>query len=338
MIKTKIIKNKRQWERLLNSSRQVNFLQSWYWGEANKRQGYKIFRLGYFNKQKLVGISLLIKKVARRGTFLVCPGGPIINWSKLVYFKTFALQLKKIGEKENCDFARVRPQIADNLTNQIIFKNAGFRSAPMHLHAQSTWQLKLNKSEEALLKDMRKTTRYLIRKAIKENVKIVKSSNPKDVDLLYQLQLETAQRQSFVPFPKKYLSAEFKAFFKSRKIKILKAYYQKQLLAIAFIVFYGREAVYHYSASSSNFPKIPATYLLIWEAIKEAKKRKLDIFNFWGISPNDDVNHRFSGVSLFKKGFGGFRVNYLPAQDLAISLKYWLTYIFENLRKLNRNL
>ena len=107
---------------------------------------------------------------------------------------------------------------------------------------------------------------------------------------------------------------------------------------MSFFIFYGKEAVYHYSASSELARKIPASYLLIWEAIREAKRRKMEIFNFWGIAPNDDPRHRFSGVTLFKKGFSGFRVDYLYAQDLPLNRLYFFTRLFERLRKFRRGL
>jgi lipid II:glycine glycyltransferase (peptidoglycan interpeptide bridge formation enzyme) len=79
-------------------------------------------------------------------------------------------------------------------------------------------------------------------------------------------------------------------------------------------------------------------YLLQWEAIKEAKKRNMQTYNFWGISPNENPNHRFSGVTKFKIGFGGSRVDYLHAHDLPISSWYWAVYLLESLRKSSRRL
>ena len=72
--------------------------------------------------------------------------------------------------------------------------------------------------------------------------------------------------------------------------------------------------------------------------IKEAKKRNLKHYNFWGIAPNDNPRHRFAGVTLFKTGFGGKRIDWLHARDLQISPFYYLTYFFETVRKILRRL
>lgn len=334
------VKNKRIWEEFLIQKRfQINFLQSWAWGETHRLLGHKIFRFGFYQGDKIQGICLLIKQEAKRGGYLECPGGPIISLRKINYFKAFLNLIKKIGREENCLFIRVRPQLLNSHNHQKLFKRFSFLKAPMHLHAQDTWVLEINKDEESLLQAMRKTTRYLIRKALREGLEIRQSRDEKDLKILYQLQTETAQRHNFVPFPFSFFKAHFKAFSTDDQIRIFKAIWRKKVLACAMIVFYGGRAIYHYSASSSRFTQIPASYLLQWEAIKEAKKRNCLIYDFWGIAPeNAPETHRFAGVTLFKKGFGGYQITYLPAQDLPLRWSYYLVYFFETMRRFWRRL
>jgi lipid II:glycine glycyltransferase (peptidoglycan interpeptide bridge formation enzyme) len=109
-------------------------------------------------------------------------------------------------------------------------------------------------------------------------------------------------------------------------------------LAQAFVIFYGKEAVYHYGASTDEGRHYPGAYLIQWEAIKEAKKRGMTRYNFWGVAPENNANHRFSGLSLFKRGFGGEDFEYLHAQDLIINYpRYLVNYLVEFLRKKFRN-
>lgn len=333
------IKEKKIWEDfLLTQKEQRNFLQSWNWGETHQILHHKIFRFGFWEEEKLKGIVLLIRQEAKRGTYLECPGGPVIDWQKAAYFQWFVQVIKEVGLREGCSFVRVRPQILKNEESQKKFRDTGFLKAPMHLHAQDTWILEITKEEEALLREMRKTTRYLIKKAIREKVKVIQSTDEKDVKILYDLQKETAERHDFVPFPLDFFQAHFRAFTKDNQIKIFKAIYQEQILSIAMIIFYAEKAIYHYSASSLAFPKIPASYLVQWEAIKEAKKRNCKIYDFWGVAPEDNPKHRFAGVTLFKKGFGGFAVSYLPAQDLPLRWNYWPIRLFETGRRIWRRL
>ena len=93
-----------------------------------------------------------------------------------------------------------------------------------------------------------------------------------------------------------------------------------------------------------KYPKIPISYLLLWEAIKEAKARGCKKFNFWGIadisSDNKvlDKNHPWAGLTLFKIGFGGKPKKHVNTQDFILSSKYWLNFAIEKIRKIKRGL
>jgi len=208
----------------------------------------------------------------------------------------------------------------------------------MHMHAETTWQLDLAPSEDELLANMRKTTRYSIRRAARDGVRIIQSKKVKDIETLYQLQMEAVKRHKFIPFSKEFMEKQFQAFVQDDQVALFLAEYNKQILSVAMIIYYGDMAVYHYAGTSSKFPQIFSSYLLQWEAIREAKKRECKIYNFWGIAPTDNPKHRFAGVTIFKKGFGWGRVDYLHAQDYPLSTLYRITCLFETIRRMRRRL
>lgn len=332
---TKQIEDKDEWETFLARCEEANFLQSWYWGEFHKRLGQKIVRTGFYKNKKLSGVMLSIVEEAKRGRHLIVPAGPIINWNDRELTSAFVKEIKKIAYLNDCAFVRVRPQLLLNNFSEKLFKDLGFTNAPMHLHAQSTSQLDITKSEEELLQQMRKTTRHEIRKAEKEKIKIVTSEDPKDIKKFYNLQVKTSLRQKFIPFSYEYLHEQFKIFAENNLAFLYNAYFGKKLLSQAFIIFYGSEAVYHYGASTDEGRNHPGAYLIQWEAVQEAKKRKLKRYNLWGVA--NDPKHRFYGLSIFKRGFGGEDVDYLQAQDLVINYsRYLINLAIEKLRKLKR--
>lgn len=336
-ITIKNIEEKGIWEDFVLSKTEANFLQSWYWGQFHQTLGKQIFRTGFFEKEKLIGVMLSVIEPARRGKYLTVPGGPIINWENADLINAFSKEIKKIARENNCVFVRVRPQLKSDDFSKNLFKNLGFIRAPMHLHAELTSQLDIAKSEEELMLAMRKATRYEIKKSIKEKIKISVSKDEKDIKKFYDLQIETAKRQNFVPFSYKFLHEQFKIFAQNGNALLYKADFQSKLLAQAFIIFYGKEAVYHYGASTDEGRKYPGAYLIQWEAIKEAKKRGMTRYNFWGVAPENNQNHRFKGLSLFKRGFGGEDFEYLHAQDLIINKpRYLLNYLIESFRKIVR--
>jgi len=331
---TKIIDDKKIWEEFLDSHPESNFLQSWLWAEFQESLGRKIFRTGFFEKEKLTGVCFSYIETSRRGKFLVVPGGPIIDWQNKQEAREFKKTVEKIAKENECVFVRCRPQLEDSDFSRKIFRELGFKNAPMYLHAELTSQLSIEKSEEELLANMRKATRYEIKKAQKLGIKISTKYDKKSADNFIRLQDETAKRQKFVPFSKKFLLNQFDIFIKNNNAILYTATYQGKLLAQAFIIFYGNEAVYHYGASTEDGRRYPGAYIIQWEAIREARRRGIKRYNFWGVAPEGNGDHRFSGLSLFKRGFAGVDVSYLPAQDSVIdSKRYLINHWIEKIRR-----
>lgn len=327
-----------EWESFISSHKEANFLQSWNWGVFHENLGKKVFRFVLKNENDIVACALCVKEEAKRGTYFAIYGGPILNWEKKDYFNKLLTVIKKKSLEENCIFIRLRPQVLDLEKYHLLLSSNGLKPSPMHLTADLTLQIDLNLSEEQLLSQMRKNTRYEIRKAQKLNIQVKQSNNPKDIKEFYQHQLKLSKKHHFVPFSYKFLNEQFKAFSGDDQVVLFHSYRDTRLLASAFVIFYNNEAVYHYGISTEENKKLPGSYACQWAAILEAKKRGMRYYNLWGVAQKNDNHHRFAGVSVFKRGFGGNEVSYLPAHDLPLNWKYSITEKFEKVRKSIRRL
>lgn len=342
----KEIKEKSVWESFLLECEEKTFLQSWNWGEFQKAMGNKIWRLGVLENNQLISVGLVFKIEARRGSFLFLPHAPVVASAKrneptmnYEVLKILLEKMKKITKEERASFVRVSPIWERNKENVDIFNNLGFRLAPIHMHPEVTWELDIRPSEEELLAGMRKTTRYLIRQGLKnKDLTVIKSLKLKDLELFNKLYQQTVKRHQFVPFSFDYLKNEVLAFEPDNQISIFLAKHKEEIISSAIVVFWSNRAFYHQGASSLKYRKIPGSYLLQWEAIKEAKRRNCKIYNFWGIVPDSKKNHPWAGLTLFKMGFGGEKKEYVKTQDFPISGSYWLTFSVEKLRKFKRAL
>jgi lipid II:glycine glycyltransferase (peptidoglycan interpeptide bridge formation enzyme) len=337
------VKDKKIWEDFLLGCEEKTFLQSWNWGEFCKKEGNKIWRLGVFDSNNLIAAAFFYKIKAKRGTFLFLPHGPVAikrETSDLKQILGLLLkELKKIAKEENASFIRIGSILGRNEENNKIFKDLGFREAPIHIHPDLTWELDITPSEEEILAQMRKTTRYLIRQAQKNpEIKIIKSLDINDVEKFNELNQQTVDRHHFVPFSLDYLKNEFLTFSQDGQISIFLGKYRDEIVSSGIFIFWQGIAFYHHGSSSLKYPKIPVSYLLLWEAIEEARNRGCKKFNFWGVSPESDKTHPWSGLSLFKMGFGGHQTEYVKTQDFPISKKYYLTYLFEKIRRIKRGL
>ena len=333
-ISIKNIQEQKTWEDFLLLHPEANFLQSWYWGEFHKALGSVVHRAGFYSGDLLVGVMLSVVEDARRGRYLTVPAGPIIDWKDEGHVRAFMGEIKKQSADDKCVFVRVRPQLVSDNFSQKLFKTLGFVSAPIHLHAELTSQLDLSPTEDQLLANMRKATRYEVKKGIAQGIKITTSQDPEAIKKFYDIQLQTSERQKFVPFSYKFLYEQFKVFAAADKALLYSAELEGKLLAQGFIIFYNKEAAYHYGAGTDEGRKHPGAYLIQWEAIKEAKRRGIGHYNFWGVTREDQREHRFYKLSIFKRGFGGADLEYLHAQDLVINkIGYFKNWLIENIRK-----
>lgn len=332
-INLKPIDSKEVWEKFWLSHSQQALFQSWEWGDVEKLLGNDIWRFGLYDNEKLTGIAQVVKVKARRGTFMHIRHGPIMeNWND----NSWKEMLREINSKLNPEkywFFRISPLVSQDKILSDKFKKFGLKPAPIHaMDAEICWILDLKIPEAQILSQMRKNTRYAVNQAIRLGVKVTKSQTDADLSKFLNLYRATSLRQKFIPH--KGLKEEMAVFAKNDQAQLYLASLDNQLLAGAIILYSGNQAIYHHGASTAS--KIPASSLILWEAIKEAQKSGKSIFNFWGIALDDNPKHPWQGITLFKQGFGGKTVEYQHAVDWPLDKRYWLTYMIESARKIKK--
>ena len=333
----KDITSRKQWDTFVESHPEANFLQAWQWGEFHKSLGHDVVRRGLFDGKKLIGVYEGYVEPAKRGRHLAVAGGPIVDWDDMDAVTMLRDDMREQAEKLRCIFVRVRPQLTRSASHLWLFADLGFRPAPMYLSVELAGVLDLEKSEEELLKGMRQRLRRALRKAAKNDIQVEKSTDPERMKEFYNIQLQTAGRHGFVAFSEEFFKKQFAAFAETGNVVLYTARYNDQILAQNFIIFYGNEASYHYGVSTELGTKLSGAPLLHMEAMRDARERGIKRYNFWGIVGEDETDHRFYGVSVFKRGFGVEELAYVPAQDLVIKpLQYLKPWLIETIRRRQR--
>src|SRR5205807_2509104 len=109
--------HQKEWEEFINQVKPSTFLHTWEWGEFEKNMGRNIFRFGIYDDGQLLTVALFSKIKARRGTFLLCPHGPVIRAemeSKLnEILAILTKEVKEVAKKEKCNFVRVSTIMSD---------------------------------------------------------------------------------------------------------------------------------------------------------------------------------------------------------------------------------
>lgn len=325
------IKDRAVWDNFFLNTSPTSLFQSWVWGEVQNSIQSQTTRFGLYSGATLLGIFQLVIVRAKRGSFVHLRHGPVLVKQDPTLWNEITTFLVDYAKKNHALFFRISPLISLEHEEQLV--KMGYKPAPIHaMDAEYCWVLDLNPSEEELLKNMRKTTRYEIRKAQSMGVEVVASTKSSDLEHFFTLYNETAKRQGFVGH--KGIKEEFALFSAENETLLYLGTYNNEIVSAAIILYTGTQGIYHHGASLSN--KIPASYLIQWEAIKEAKRRGMRQYNFWGIAPTDVENHPWQGITLFKKGFGGKEQRFLHAHDYPVSRLYVLPNLIETYRRIKK--
>lgn len=334
MLQVKNITEKKIWEEFL-TKKEIAFyplFQSWNWGDVQKKLGFEVQRIGLYDNQQLVGICQIVVIKAKRGYYLHLRHGPTIIPFTKQYFTAFMVYIIQLAGRLGVSFVRLSPLIGKDSSEYTFFQSREFVNSPMHnMDAELCLVLPLISSEEQLLANMRKSHRYLIRKAEKMDIKIIKTTDEKEIDSFLSLYKDLSARKHFVPH--KGIKDEFLIFSKEDQAMLFLAKFEEKIIAGALILFVGDMAIYHHGASLSAFKHIPASYLIQWNAIKEARKRGMKYYNFWGVAPSEAKNHPWQGLTLFKLGFSGEVREFMHAKDIPLKFYYWKTYVIEYITK-----
>ena len=199
--------------------------------------------------------------------------------------------LQYIKTNKICDFIH-KPQ-----------PSAIFKTYPDNSDAfkWGTFKIDIEKNFDNMLKKVSKSQRNYVRRAIKDDVKIIKTDN---FDKIYSFCNETLSRQkiplliSREEFQKQYDT------FHPKNMLMFKALYKNELQG-SLVVFFDKKLAFAEYAGSSLKPKHGSLKLLHLTAMQYlAEEYGIDNYDFIGAIPDIKENCKEAGIQKFKKEFG----------------------------------
>lgn len=310
----------------------VSFLQSPAYAKLQLAAGKEVVCISITNADKLVGCGVGVRYTAPgKLAYLYFPYGPVVTEYSQELLTAFKDALKPVAKSLGCAFVRV-----DNtsLTTATDISPASNAVASMSsLQPRIEWVLSLDEPIDKVWMSMHKHARYNVRLAERANATF-KAYAPSEapLDTFYELMQTTAQRDDFSIFDKAYYQAAFSAISPDEGFVAISAIDGKPAAAALFIVHDG-QAHYVFAGSSNDFRKIAPAYFLIWKSIGHAKEAfGCTLFNFGGVQDPVKKLH-LSGVTSFKKRFGGYEEPHANPVDFVYArLKYTALSLYKALR------
>ncbi len=182
----------------------------------------------------------------------------------------------------------------------------GYKLSRNYFAPSKTLQVDLSKTEGLLLTNMHYKTRYNLKKARDNGLKVKVSRKINEFADFWQ-QCASKQRGMYLS-QKKEIAALYSAF--GANAFILTVSKGLEILSGVLMVSNASSAHYMYAAATPKGRGLFAPTLNAWSAIKLAKSKGNKVFDFEGVFDERFPVKSWLGFTRFKKSFGGKEVKY----------------------------
>jgi peptidoglycan pentaglycine glycine transferase (the first glycine) len=317
----RLVADSTQWNSALAALPYRHVLQSWEWGQFKSRWGWSP---RYFLNEESTTAALVLRRTFSplKLNILYVPKGPALDYADSALVDRVLGDLIAVAKRDRAIFIKIDPDLSQ--TDRSILLDRGWRFSAEQIQFRNTMLIDLTRSEDDLLAALKPKTRYNVRLAQKKGV-TVRSGDLDDLDLLYQLYAETAQRDGFIIRPIDYYRDAWGSFIRSGLAQPLIAFVEQEPVASLILFRFADRAWYMYGMSSNLHREKMPNHLLQWEAMRWAKAQGCAVYDLWGAPDELNESDAMWGVYKFKEGLGAEFAPHVGAHDFVISrLGYWL--------------
>ncbi|MBN1887319.1 MAG: peptidoglycan bridge formation glycyltransferase FemA/FemB family protein [Thermoflexales bacterium] len=338
-----LVADREAWNAALASLPYSHVLQSWEWGQFKARHGWTPrYLLWQDGAGQPAAAALVLSRQLGPWPILYVPRGPALDYGHLPTLEGVLGELEELARRQHALFVKIDPgveyairnipipeaqrsgtQYAPHTTQNKVIESNSITELLTHRHwlesreqiqFRNTMTIDLGQDEEALLAAMHSKTRYNVRLAGRKGVR-VRQGGMEDMDVLYAMYSETAQRDGFIIRPAPYYRDAWGSFIAAGLGQPLIAEVDGQPVA-GLVLFRFADCAYYFYGMSRDLhrDKMP-NHLLQWEAIRWARAAGCATYDLWGAPDTLDESDPMHGVYRFKQGFGARFVSQLGAWD-----------------------
>jgi lipid II:glycine glycyltransferase (peptidoglycan interpeptide bridge formation enzyme) len=284
-----------------------HFLQSTAWQRVQAALGHEVIRDQ--------GDGWLWAGAIRSGRFpryVYIPYGPTARSGQ----STEALQRSvQLARKHHLDFVRAEPVGHD--TEEALRHTAAVPSRA--IQPRWTWILDLTPDETALHRGLSAGHRGNVNAASRRNIQIRSSRDPAEIEVFLALHEKAQHRPGFRGQSQRYHRTVAEILMPLGAAALYIAEVAGTAVAAATCFDFADTRYYAHAASDPEAGRrLGAAAPLVWSMILDARAEGRQRFDFWGVLPVDEPAHPWSGLTQFKKAFGGEFVERWGTWDLPV--------------------
>lgn len=304
------VKEKGEWDELFLKSSSNNLFQSWEYGDAKKdSEGWILKRLVIFNidRKPIAIVQVLIKGISFLGYVARINRGPIlINKKNADDYSDYIFCMEAIkneAKKRWWWFLYISPELEESESMSYKLQSIGLCKRKVLPYGSALINLK--EDIDSIFMNLNGKWRNLLRKSQKSDFYIkIYEEDKKPIDLLIKKYKDLQVNKKFTGISNNLLKSLERKDSKYWNFKIFTAYndISDDIPSMVVTITHGNTTSYMIGYSDEIGRKSNLNYLLLWEAIKEAKKNGGEFFDLGGLNANTP-----KGVLKFKSGLNGKR-------------------------------
>lgn len=263
-------------------------------------------------------------------TYWYAPYGPVVNSeTSPEAIERFLAGVKEAAKKHHAIFVR------SELPQKYNYKEVvPFISKSSYTQERCEWIIDAKQTIEDILKNMEQKTRYNVRLAEKKNLTVtIEKETISDANkaIFLTLMEDTARRNGFRLHEDGYYETIFNNLNREKNGAVVIILKDNIPLAINLLVKTGETVHYLFGGSSDEHKNLMGSYLVHLESIKVTKSWGAHWYSFGAVNKHDDSKNALSGITHFKKRFGGMYREHGFIVDEIINNKIYLAYTFYKL-------
>lgn len=308
--------NKTKWEDFVSLPNNAGIWHTLKWKEIiEKEYGFKSYYLMAINDLKVCGILPLfqVKSMITGNRIVSLPFsyncGPIADSDSS--FTLLTNEAKILAEKLKCEYLELK--MRTNLPDESIKKNQLIESKFYY-----TSVLSLSEDPEVIWNNMDpRRTRWAIRKAEREGVKIRTETNLDDIKVLHELKVLTRQKHGSPAPSHQFFKQIMKEFEPKNMVKLWMAEYDNKIVSALMFYTFKDTVMPAYIASDDDYKSHMPNNLLHWRVIEWACKNGYKYYDFGRTEPENESLLKFKN----KWGCQSYKIPYYyyPKQPKLLS-------------------
>jgi hypothetical protein len=299
--------SKEEWHSLLVNNGTSNLMQSWSYGNAKEKvENWKVNRVVYYSGETIVAFAqVLEKKIAKLITVYRVNRGPLFLTDDFTIQKAVIKELLSIGNFTKRKILSVSFELTKTKENAVLLLKE--KLIIPNLRGYSSFWIDLIPSVEYLRAKLNGKWRNMLVYSEKQDLEIESGTSKELVKWICDIHADNMKTKGFKGISPELLLSLSENGDDQNIVIVYKASKQEIPVATVCVACQGKAATYLIGWTSNEGRQMKANYLLLWEAVKDLKTRKINWFDLGGI----DVEGT-PGITGFKAGMNGMLYSMVP--------------------------